>query len=79
VKCLAAITKLVASFDGQELLGVVQGSPLLGYLAGFLSCGVPAVAGLALILTDLLLEKMPSLALVRPRSIALGIVSMVYT
>jgi hypothetical protein len=65
VKCLAAVTKLVGSLGAADLLGLVESSPLLGYLSGYLaSSGAPAVVGLSLMLTDMLLEKLPTLALV---------------
>ncbi len=66
VKCVAAVTKLVGSVGAGDLAGLVEASPLLGYLAGYLaSAAAPAVVGLSLILTDMLLEKLPALALVR--------------
>jgi hypothetical protein len=62
---VAAVTKLVGSVGAGDLAGLVEGSPLLGYLAGYLaSSASPAVVGLSLILTDMLLEKLPALALV---------------
>ena len=42
-KCLAAVTKLAACVDGDVLLGAVEASPLLGYVAGYLASGVPGV------------------------------------
>jgi hypothetical protein len=64
-KCLAAVTKLAASMDVDALRGAVAGSPLLGYVAGYLASGVPGVVGLSLLLADLLLERLPALARVR--------------
>ena len=59
------MTKLAACVDGDVLLGAVEASPLLGYVAGYLASGVPGVAGLSLVLADMLLDKLPSLARVR--------------
>ena len=70
VKCLAAVTKLVGTLEGGDVVEAVEASPLLGYLGGYMATGSSAVAGLALMLTDLLLRNIPSLATVPSLPIA---------
>ena len=59
VTCLAAAAKLVAAMRPEELLPVVRASQLPGYLSGFLSSPRPSIAGLALLLAEKLLRKLP--------------------
>ena len=60
VTCLAAAAKLVAAMRPEELHPVVRASQLPGYLSGFLSSPRPSIAGLALLLTEKLLRKLPT-------------------
>ncbi|EKX34155.1 hypothetical protein GUITHDRAFT_90563 [Guillardia theta CCMP2712] len=59
ITCLSAVAKLLASLQRDELYKVVNGSQLLGYISGFIATGRPAIAGLALIVAEMLLEKLP--------------------
>lgn len=59
ITCLSAVAKLLASMEGELLFKVVQDSQLLGYLAGFIASAKPPVAGLSIMIADMLLERMP--------------------
>eukprot|EP00281_Chroomonas_sp_CCMP1168_P032532 CAMPEP_0206242120 /NCGR_PEP_ID=MMETSP0047_2-20121206/16880_1 /ASSEMBLY_ACC=CAM_ASM_000192 /TAXON_ID=195065 /ORGANISM="Chroomonas mesostigmatica_cf, Strain CCMP1168" /LENGTH=637 /DNA_ID=CAMNT_0053667103 /DNA_START=66 /DNA_END=1975 /DNA_ORIENTATION=- len=60
IKCLSAMAKLFCSMPADKLLSVVKDSPIVGYIAGFLSSGNGPVMGLALIITDMLMSKQPN-------------------
>mmetsp|Transcript_36383 Transcript_36383/g.82056 ORF Transcript_36383/g.82056 Transcript_36383/m.82056 type:complete len:1588 (-) Transcript_36383:29-4792(-) len=59
ITCFSAVAKLLASLKSDELYNVVNGSQLLGYISGFIATGKPSIAGLALMVAEMLLQKLP--------------------
>ncbi|KAJ1486130.1 hypothetical protein T484DRAFT_1790785, partial [Baffinella frigidus] len=53
------LARLVASMKPDELLPVVRDSHLLGYLSGFIASSRPPIAGLSLLICEMLLNKLP--------------------
>lgn len=58
IKSLSAMAKLFACMPAADLLWVVKESPVIGYIAGFLTSGNSPVMGLALVLTNMLMSKL---------------------
>jgi hypothetical protein len=59
ITCLSAVAKLLMALPVQHLYDVVNQSQLLGYLSGFISSATVPVAGLSIIMAEMLLGKLP--------------------
>jgi len=59
ITCLSAVAKLLMALPEQHLFDVVKHSQLLGYLSGFISSATVPVAGLAIVMAEMLLGKLP--------------------
>ena len=60
IKCLSAMAKLFACMPARDLQAAVKESPIIGYIAGFLTSGNAPVMGLALVMTNMLMSKLPT-------------------
>ena len=59
ITCLSAVAKLLMSLPIENLYDVVNQSQLLGYISGFISSATTPVAGLAIMIAEMLLQKLP--------------------
>jgi hypothetical protein len=59
ITCLSAVAKLLMSLPIQNLYDVVNQSQLLGYISGFISSATTPVAGLSIMIAEMLLQKLP--------------------
>ena len=60
ITCLAAVAKLLMSLPKENLHAVVRQSQLLGYLSGFISSANTPVAGLSVMIAEMLLAQLPA-------------------
>lgn len=59
ITCLSAVAKLLMSLPIENLYDVVNESQLLGYLSGFILSATTPVAGLSIMIAEMLLRKLP--------------------